>query len=418
MKRLHILLQALLLLAALVPRAWAQVQPEPNPYSKEQLAQLLAPVALYPDPLLSQILMASTYPAEVTEADRWMRQNPGLTGAALDDALQGMSWDASVKSLCHFPSVLAEMDRNLPRTTQLGDAFLARQDDVMDMVQELRREASRAGMLASNQQQTVEIQGDYILVEPAEPEEVYIPYYDPLVVYGGWPYPDYPPYAWFPGLYVSSGVVFSTGNFVGPAVVGWTAWNWRAHALAVNLALVASFNRIAAAQAGGLKPWTHDPAHRHGTAYGDPATARRFGRFGGVNPRVQREARGFATPGPGPAPSYAPLPPPPPPARPLVPGARPTFPGSGMRYTPPGGKTFPPGGPGTGVVLPPPRPGPRGQAPAANPFFGLSRHGGAFESQAAQRGAARAPAPGPAPLGRGPAPGPASSGPGGGGFHR
>jgi hypothetical protein len=394
----------LLLTAAIVgPGAWAQ-QPGQPLYSREQLAQMLAPIALYPDPLLTQILMASTYPLEVVQADRWLNQRKGLKGQALDQALRAEPWDASLKSLCHFPTVLAEMDKNLDRTTALGNAFLAQQAEVMDVVQELRGKAEAAGNLASCPEYTVQNDGGAIAIEPAQPGVVYVPYYDPGAAYGPWGYPAYPPYPWFSGYYPTTGViVFSLGFYVGPAVANWALWNWTARALFVNWALTESFLGAAAAAnaarfATGYVAWSHDPGHRLGVAYPNPATAQRFGRpFG---PGAGPAARGFPAPG----------------AAPFRPGAGPGVAGR-PAVTP-------------GV--------PRTVTPGLSPFTGLSSHGGGFENRAGQRGGAypglapsfhapapafhgggfAAPAPAPAPAPRGGFAPPAPHGGGPGGFHR
>ena len=158
---------------------------------------MLAPIALYPDALLSQILMASTYPLEIVEAARWRKDNAALKGQALEDALKKQPWDESVKSLCAFPDVLDRMNKDLAWTQKLGDAFLAQQAQVLDTVQSLRKKAQAAGNLKSNEQQKVDVQTrttSIIVIEPANPQVVYVPTYQPTVVYGGWPYPAYPPY--------------------------------------------------------------------------------------------------------------------------------------------------------------------------------------------------------------------------------
>ena len=148
-------------------------------YPQQRLDQLLAPVALYPDVLLSQILMASTYPLEVVEADRWLKQRLGFTGDQLDEALKEMPWDLSVKSLCHFPKVLDMMSMYLQFTTDLGNAFLNQKDQVMNTIQSLRARARAAGTLSSLNNERVVVQDPYISIEPVEPEVVYVPYYDP-----------------------------------------------------------------------------------------------------------------------------------------------------------------------------------------------------------------------------------------------
>ena len=186
---------------ALLSVASSRAEPQSGPGSAalsltaEQLDQLVAPIALYPDSLIAQILMAATYPLEVVEADRWLRNaaNAALTGGALTAALQQLPWDPSVKSLVPFREVLHLMNANLDWTEQLGDAFLAGQADVMDAVQRLRLRARAAGSLASTPQQTVSTEDQEVTIEPANPDVLYLPVYNPWCAYGAWPYPDYPP---------------------------------------------------------------------------------------------------------------------------------------------------------------------------------------------------------------------------------
>ena len=184
--------------------ATAPTQPLLKP---AELDQLLAPIALHPDPLLSEVLIASTYPLEVVQADRWAKSNTALKGDALAAALAKQSWDDSVKSLVQVPSVLDMMSQQLDWTQKLGDAVLAQQADVMDAIQRLRSQARANGKLESSKQQTVTVktedQKQYIVIEPASPTELYVPYYEPAVVYGDWPYPDYAPY-YFPPPYGTS----------------------------------------------------------------------------------------------------------------------------------------------------------------------------------------------------------------------
>jgi hypothetical protein len=166
-----------------------------SPLTAAQLDQLVAPIALYPDPVIAQIVMAATYPLEVVEADRWL-QGPGiatLKGEQLTAALQSQPWDPSVKSLTFFPQLLHMMDSNLHWTEQLGDAFLAQQADIMDTIQRLRQRAQSAGALASTLQQTILTEDQEMAIEPVNPDVIYVPVYNPWCVYGVWPYPDYPP---------------------------------------------------------------------------------------------------------------------------------------------------------------------------------------------------------------------------------
>jgi hypothetical protein len=218
---------------AQAPQAPPQAAPVP-PYTQstpEQLQQLVAPIALYPDSLVAQILAASTFPEQVVEADRWVQANPNLRGDALGQAVDQQPWDPSVKALTAFPSVLGNMDKNLSWTSSLGDAYYNQQQDVMDAVQVMRQRAQGAGNLKTTPQQTVTTQGSTIVVQPANPEVVYVPAYDPWLVYGGpimaWPgwYPY--PGIWFGGPYLSFGMGFGIG-FFGGFGWGWNNWgfNW------------------------------------------------------------------------------------------------------------------------------------------------------------------------------------------------
>ena len=167
----------------------------------EELDALVAPIALYPDTLLAEVLMASTYPLEVVQADRWATENKALKGDQLKAAVDKQAWDDSVKSLVATPSVLSMMSTKLDWTQKLGDAVLAQQPDVMDAVQRLRTKAQANNKLQSTKEQKVSVKQEQskqvIVIEPAVPDTMYVPYYDPGVVYGGWPYPSYPPY-YFP----------------------------------------------------------------------------------------------------------------------------------------------------------------------------------------------------------------------------
>jgi len=183
---------------ALVLAASVAFAQDRAPFRQEELDQMLAPVALYPDPLLSQVLMASTYPLEVVQASRWSRAHPELQGEEAVRAVEQMEWDPSVKSLAAFPQVLAMMDENIGWTERLGEAFLVQQAEVMDAVQGLRRRAEAAGNLRSTEQMRVAHQGDVIFLEPPAPEIVYVPYYNPVVIYGQWWWPAFPPLFWAP----------------------------------------------------------------------------------------------------------------------------------------------------------------------------------------------------------------------------
>ena len=206
--------KALRFLAALLVAlpAFAQAQ---QMRSQAELDQMLAPVALYPDPLLSQVLMAATYPEEVSEAARWSSASTGLQGDDAVRAVEYEDWDPSVKSLVAFPQILARMAETPAWTQSLGDAFLAQEPQVMDTVQQLRRRAQAAGNLRSSEQMYVQQQGRAILIQPASPQYVYVPYYDPFVVYGPWWWSAYRPVYWAPwrpyAIRISLGFFF--GNF-------------------------------------------------------------------------------------------------------------------------------------------------------------------------------------------------------------
>ena len=188
-------LAVLFALLAAAPAAFAQAQ---RSYSQAEFDQMLAPVALYPDALLWQVLMAAAYPLDVVEAARWTRVRPGLQGDDAVRAAQFEDWDRSVKSLVAFPEILQRMDENIGWTRSLGDAFLAQEPQVMDTVQQLRWRAKVAGNLQSSERIYVEQQGPMIVLQPASPQIIYVPYYDPLVVYGPWWWPAYRPVAWAP----------------------------------------------------------------------------------------------------------------------------------------------------------------------------------------------------------------------------
>ncbi len=201
-------------------------------FTEAELDQMLAPIALYPDSLLAQILLAATFPDQVAEASAWLKANPDLKGDAFNDALDKMNWDLSVKALAPFPQVLAMMVEQAGWTQKLGEAFMAQESDVTASVQRLRSKAYAAGNLKSSAQQQVVVKGDTYEIAPTNPEVVYVPSYDPTVIYGSWGWPAYPPYAYFP---VWPGVALATfglfgfwgGIGVGPAWGwGWGSWNW------------------------------------------------------------------------------------------------------------------------------------------------------------------------------------------------
>jgi hypothetical protein len=209
----------------------AQAAPAPayTQQSPEQIQQLVAPIALYPDSLVAQILAASTFPEQVVEADRWVQAHPDLKGADLGTAVDQQPWDPSVKALAAFPAVLGNMDKNLSWTSSLGDAYYNQQSDVMAAVQIMRRRAQEAGNLKTTPQQTVTTQDSNIDIEPASSDEVYIPAYNPWGVYGGpvmaWPgwYPY--PGIWYGGPYLNFGLGFGIGWYGGFGW-GWNHWGF------------------------------------------------------------------------------------------------------------------------------------------------------------------------------------------------
>jgi len=266
---------------AQTPPAQPASAPAQQTLNEAQLDSLVAPIALYPDPLLAEVLMASTYPLEVVEADRWAKANKNLKGDALKTAVDQQSWEDSVKSLAATPEVLDMMSTQLSWTQQLGDAVLAQQPDVMDAIQRLRTKAQANNKLSSNQQQTVTTQQEagkqVIAIQPTNPDTVYVPYYNPSVVYGAWPYPSYPayPYAWPAPGYIAGGVLatglaFGAGYAVGRwASGGWGGGvNWNNNNINVNRNV--NVNNIG-------NNWTHNPAHRQGVRYNNANVAQKFG---------------------------------------------------------------------------------------------------------------------------------------------
>jgi|HubBroStandDraft_5_1064220.scaffolds.fasta_scaffold01165_9 hypothetical protein len=190
----------------------------------QELDQLVAPIALYPDELVAQVLAAATYPTEVVEAERWMQAHPELKGDALAKAADTQPWDSSVKALVQFPPVLAMMDKNLSWTSSLGEAYMTDSQAVMGAVQQMRGQAQRAGNLQSTPQETVTDEGQTIVIEPAEPDVVYVPEYDPWLVYGE-PLAFYPGWVTVPGLFIDGpGIYFGLG--IGIGIFGGYGWGW------------------------------------------------------------------------------------------------------------------------------------------------------------------------------------------------
>jgi uncharacterized membrane protein YgcG len=274
----------------------AQQQNVPAPFKQEEIDALLAPIALYPDALLAQVLMASTYPLEVVQAARWSKSNSKLQGEAAIKAAEKEPWDVSVKSLLAFPSVLSMMNDDLNWTQKLGDAFLAQKSDVMGSVQRLRKQAKDAGNLVSNDKQVVKTEGQTIIIESAQPETIYVPAYNPTVVYGGWVYPAYPPYYYppppyyYPTPYVS-GFAWGLGFVTAGAIFSNCNWGHSDIDIDVDRAvnIDRNFNRN---NVNGGNKWQHNPQHRGGVAYRDQGSRERYGnRAGSADNR--RDYRGY-----------------------------------------------------------------------------------------------------------------------------
>ena len=258
-------------------------------FKQQELDQMLAPIALYPDSLLSQILMASTYPLEIVEAARWLKAHPTLQGDQAVKATDQYNWEPSVKSLVAFPNVLAMMDEKLDWTERLGDAFLSQQQEVMDTVQNLRQRASANGTLQSTEQVHIDQEGQNISITSPNPQVVYVPYYDPTVVYGSWWWPAYPPVFWrpWPGYFVGPrpiGYVWGPGITVGGGFF-FGAFDWPRRQ--VNVVTVNNFYY----QNTATRVWTHDPVHRRGVAYREPALRQQYGRAP-ASPLVRQDFRG------------------------------------------------------------------------------------------------------------------------------
>jgi len=310
MKRRAFLALAAALIASLRARE-SMAQADTPKFKPEELEQMLAPIALYPDALLSQIMMAASYPIEIVEAARWSKANPTLKGDAAVDAIKDKDWDASVKSLVAFPDVLAKMNDHLDWTRRLGDAMIAQEGDVADAIQRLRHRAATAGNLQSTPQQTVTTEGSGASVQyaiaPASPEVVYVPSYNPAWAYGSWPYPAYPPTYWPTGGALMSGILWGVGIAAAGAMFG--SWAWRGYGSSyanvnVNRAvnIDRNFNRN---QIGGDGRWQHRVDHRKGVAYRDNGTRQRFGQQRpGAGQR--QEFRGRLESGPQPRPGGGP----------------------------------------------------------------------------------------------------------------
>jgi len=271
-------------------------------FPQEKLDSLLAPIALYPDELLAQTLMASTYPLDVVEAARFVKANRELKGDALDQEVLKKNWDPSVQSLTAFPQVLEMMDDKIEWTQELGDAFLSNKQQVMATVQGLRQKADASGNLQSNEQQKVVKEQTTIIIEPAQPDVVYVPTYNPTVVYGSWWAPMYPPYYWPPpayyypgGAFVAGAIGFGIGWAIGNNHWGWGDVDWDRGDININIDRDNTFinNNKDFKNKVSNGTWNHDPSQRKGVSYRDNATRERFQKSDPGAVASRRDARGF-----------------------------------------------------------------------------------------------------------------------------
>ena len=303
-----------------------QTYPQPAPQtaapaamlSAAQLGNLVAPIALYPDPLLSQLLVATTYPLELVQAYQWLQANPGLSGGALTQAAQQQNWDPSVQALVMFPDVLKQLNQDITWTTNLGNAYLAQPQDVMNAVQQLRVQAQQAGQLPSTPQQTVAVANQagqpVVTIEPTNPDVIYVPAYDPAWFWGPAVYYPYPRW-WYPprraGLFFSFGPGINIGAVFGPAWVGWGGWGWhplwRDRAIVVNHGFIDRyhFNTAHFGSFRGTTVWSHNTFHRQGVPYPTAALNQRYRANVQQNlrPRMQAGAAPMARLAPRTAPS-------------------------------------------------------------------------------------------------------------------
>jgi hypothetical protein len=264
--------------------------------SPDQLDSLVAPIALYPDPLLAQVLAASTYPLEVVQAARWLKENAKLTGENLTKAAAKQPWDTSVSSMVAFPDALKLLDMNIQWTQELGNAFLDQQSDVMDAIQRMRKKAKDGGKLESSKEQKVEVktveQKTVIVIEPSDPQVVYVPSYSPTVVYGAAPVYAYPPVAYPTGAVVATAAVsFGVGVMMGAMWGGCCGGSygygmgWSNNNITINNNFnnrygntnINGGNRVNTGNIGsGNGNWQHNAEHRRSVPYGSKDTAQRF----------------------------------------------------------------------------------------------------------------------------------------------
>ncbi len=266
-------------------------------FSQQELNQLLAPIALFPDSLLAQVLMAATYPVEVAQADRWAKSRRDRKGEQLNAVLDKMKWDLSVEALVPFPQVLAMMSDQLDWTQRVGDAFLDQQNEVMDAIQQLRSRAYAQGSLKGCSEQKVVVEEHNIRIEPANPRLIFVPVYNSSVVYGAWPYPDHPPCSLSPAKANSaSGTIsFAAGVMVGPAWnSGWGSWSWGAHQINITINRPVRVNDEPIS-VNGLQTtkWEHDTGHRRASPYRSQELRDRYGQTGRGDQAARLDFRGF-----------------------------------------------------------------------------------------------------------------------------
>jgi Protein of unknown function (DUF3300) len=310
MKRRTLLAMSTLVMAVLGTRL-ARAQADTRKFLPQELDQILAPIALYSDSLLSQMLMAASYPIEIVEAARWSKANPQTKGEAAVAAVQNQTWDVSVKSLVAFPSALMQLNDHLDWTQKLGDAMISQEQDVADSIQRLRAKAADAGNLTSGPQQTVTTQGAgtdrTIIIEPTNPDVVYVPSYNPNWAYGSWSEPAYPPVHYPPPAGYGYGTALASGLLWGLAFAGaagalYGGWNWARGAGYVNINANRAVNidrNLDRSRYANSNRWQHDPGHRRGVAYRDQATRQQFGQSRpGADQRQQfRGQQGAVRPG-------------------------------------------------------------------------------------------------------------------------
>jgi uncharacterized membrane protein YgcG len=304
-------------------RAIAQAVPAQSPVEKttatesdapkipnDQLDSLVAPIALYPDPMLAQTLAASTYPLEVIQLKQWMDKNKNLKGTALTDAVAKQPWDPSIQSMAAIPQVVERLATNIQWTADLGNAFLAQQQDVMDAVQRMRTKAQSKGTLKTSQEQvvqtkTAENNKEVIVIEQANPQTVYVPSYDPAIVYGPPVYPYYP-YT-YPGYYPGMGLAFGTGILIGAGIANnwWGNCNWGGGDININNNN--NFNRNSNRNTVNNRPanangkWSHNSNHRGPAPYSNRKTADKFGGNDRGGPNSNRPGGDRNRPSQGPA---------------------------------------------------------------------------------------------------------------------